>query len=348
MTRKVGVCWDAAFQAHSAGVGHPERAERLNSIREILDADGTWERLIQVPTRRATKEELERCHTRAHVEQVISVEGKSHMFDADTHASPGTTEAALLAAGGGIELVNKVLDGELSQGFALVRPPGHHAEHDRAMGFCYFNNIAVAARAAMQRDDVQRILLIDWDVHHGNGTQHQFDEEKEFLCISLHQYPFYPGTGRLRDIGLGEGKGYNINVPFGHGTGDHEFALFFEQMIVPVARQFQPDLILLSAGYDAHQRDPLGGMKVSTEGFAHMSHVLCELADEVCGGKLVAFLEGGYDLQGVGQGAATTLKTMLGDTLERSGDISKVNAPSLHLFNELQETFAPYWKLKRV
>ncbi len=316
MSRKVGLVWDSQYLVHDAGDGHPERSERLSAIRKELQKKGTWERLVMVKAREATEQELGRAHSAHHIERVMDAKGqKVTIFDPDTHASIGTTEAALLAAGGGIELARKVWRGELERGFALVRPPGHHAEPDRIMGFCYFNNIAVAAQALLEDEGVERILILDWDVHHGNGTQAIFERDPRVLFCSTHQFPFYPGTGQLKDIGLDEGKGYTINITLDRGMGDDELAFAFEEIFFPIARQFKPQIILLSAGYDAHRMDFLGDLMVTTQGFAYVATKLSELADELCDGKLVAFLEGGYELDALAESVRVTLEAFLGDPL---------------------------------
>ncbi len=344
MSRKVGVVWDSTFLEHDAGRGHPERSERLVAIREVLQSRGLWSRLEPLPSRQAERFELERNHDPRHITEVLESAGKSKtLFDGDTQASAKTAEAALLAAGGAIDLARVVVRGEVERGFSLGRPPGHHAEKDHAMGFCYFNNVAIAAHAMIQEEGVERILIVDWDVHHGNGTQHTLEHESNIAFLSLHQQHFYPGTGRVSEIGLGEGRGYTVNIPLPAGMGDDDYRYCFQAVVRPLVEQYQPELLLLSAGYDAHQRDPLGGMSVSTEGFAAMAHDLCELADEYCDGKIVALLEGGYDLEGLSTSVAATIETFLGDELSISGDASKASSHARRACAEVQGELSEFW-----
>ncbi len=343
MAYRVGVVWDAAFLQHDAGEGHPERADRLIAIREALIEEGMWERFVQIPAREATREELLRCHTAEHVDHVMAAAGRSHVsFDPDTHASLGTIPAALRAVGGSVDLARAVWRREVERGMALVRPPGHHAERDKAMGFCFFGNIALAARALMAEEGAKRVMIVDWDVHHGNGTQHILEDDPRVLFVSLHQYPFYPGTGALEEVGVGQAKGHIVNLPLPMGMNDHDYRLLFQSLILPLAESFEPEMILISAGYDAHRRDPLAMMRLSAGGFAAMADDLCTLAERLCGGRIAAFLEGGYDLEGLSSSVVSTLRVFLGDTVELSGDPQLAGAGSRSILEASKALLAPY------
>jgi acetoin utilization deacetylase AcuC-like enzyme len=312
---RTGIVTDASFLAHDTGKRHPERPERLRAIDELLET-GVRGDLTPVPARDATTEELVRVHAAEHVQMVAATARLSRFaFDADTPASSGSFAAARRAAGGVLALVDAVMEQRVMNGFAFVRPPGHHAERDRAMGFCLFNNVAVAAAHLRAAHGLERVLVVDWDVHHGNGTQHSFYRDPGVLFVSSHQYPFYPGTGAADEVGAGEGEGFTLNLPFAAGYGDSQYVQAFLDIVEPVARRFSPQFILISAGFDAHRRDPLAGMEVSEEGFAALARLLLRTARELCGDRLVAVLEGGYDLEGLRASVAAVLREMAGDHL---------------------------------
>ena len=235
-------------------------------------------------------------------------------LDADTVMSPNSYDAALYAAGGVIKATEAVMNGEVASAFALVRPPGHHATPQRAMGFCLFNNVAVAAKYALARYGLERILIIDFDVHHGNGTQEAFYDNPQVLYVSTHLYPFYPGTGDISEAGGGEAEGTTLNIPLPSGCGDAEYEQVFEQIVAPAAKRFKPQLILVSAGYDPHWTDELALMQVSVSGFARLVKIIKELAEELCNGRLVFSLEGGYNLNALAASIKTTLDVLLGNT----------------------------------
>jgi acetoin utilization deacetylase AcuC-like enzyme len=288
---------DDRFQAHDPGPGHPESPAR---IRAILDALAQYQRsgLVRLDPRPATVDELALVHAPSHIAHVAATAGRPrYAFDADTPTSARSFDTALLAAGGYLALVEAIMAGEVENGFAFVRPPGHHAEPDRAMGFCLFNNVAIAARHLQQRFGIRRVLIVDWDVHHGNGTQDAFFADPDVLYVSTHQYPFYPGTGGATEVGGGAGAGRTLNVPFPAGCGDDEYIAAFTDVIVPIAAQFRPEFVLVSAGFDAHRRDPLAAMTVTDEGFRAMARLLVRLAEQHADGRLAAILEGGYDLR---------------------------------------------------
>jgi len=311
---KTAIVADPVFMKHDTGPGHPERSERLAAIGEILAERGIIDKVEKVPLREATAEELLRVHTNDHIKTVESTAGKDRTYlDGDTPASADSHKAALLAAGSLIDATEAVIGGHAKNAFAFIRPPGHHAEANRAMGFCLFNNVAVAARHAIARHKMSRVLIVDWDVHHGNSTQHVFYDDPKVLFFSIHHYPFYPGTGGVDETGSGDGKGYTVNTPVPGGVGDDLYDEAFARTLVPVARAFKPELIMVSAGFDAHCHDPLGGMEVTEECFARMAATVMELADEFCGGKVVATLEGGYDLDGLANSVADVTETLMGE-----------------------------------
>jgi acetoin utilization deacetylase AcuC-like enzyme len=301
----------------------------------------------EVPVRKADLEELTRIHSTGYVRQVESTAGKDFSrLDMDTTTSSGSYEAALLAAGGLCQAISMVASGELDNAFALVRPPGHHAEMDRGMGFCLFNNVAVGARYAQESLQMKRILIVDWDLHHGNGTQHSFEAESSILYFSSHQYPYYPGTGAHSEVGIGEGEGFTINVPLATGYGNGEYAGIFERIVKPVALEFNPDLILVSAGFDIYENDPLGGMRVTPTGFAGLTRSLMDMAGKCCDGKIVFTLEGGYDLKGLRESVKEVLKEMAGLSHTDPGDMVSTADPGAlnYAVNPVVQVHSQYWK----
>ena len=309
----LGYVLDEVFVQHRAPLGHPEREARAEAVRDALLAAGVRERGRLIAPRGATDDELARVHHAGYLDDLIRVvPGRTGLLDADTYYSPGTWEAALAAAGSAADLALRVLDGELGRGLAVVRPPGHHATADRAMGFCLLNNVAVAAAAA-RAAGAARVAIVDWDVHHGNGTQDIFWDDPTVLYASCHQYPFYPGTGAPDEIGGPAARGATVNVGLPAGCGDAEYGAVVDAVFAPALRAFRPDLILVSAGFDPHQDDPLAGMRVTRAGFGRMAARLRAVADEVCGGRLVVALEGGYDLGGLAGGMVAVLEAMVVD-----------------------------------
>ncbi len=292
------------FAMHTPPPGHPERPERA----EVFDvAAGRWRTQggAVLEPRAATRDELLRVHTQAHVDRIEATRGRAAMLDPDTFTSPESADLATLAAGGALVGLDAVCGpasaGALSAAIVAVRPPGHHAEADRAMGFCFYNNIAVAAAAALARG-FERVAIVDFDVHHGNGTQHTFESDPRVLFISTHQYPFYPGTGAAGEIGSGDGAGYTVNVPMEAGSTDGDYAQVFDAIVVPVLDAFAPQLLLVSAGFDADARDPLAHMRVTPAGFAYFAAVLAGAAQRHAEGRIMAVTEGGYDLVALREG----------------------------------------------
>lgn len=306
------ILYDPAFLNHNPGPGHPERPERLEAAVASLTPLPEGARM-RPPKRPATPEELARVHDPRYIDAILNLRGKSARLDEDTTISPGSVDAAMLAAGACVELVGDVLDGAVKNGFALVRPPGHHALADRAMGFCIFNNIAVAAASALARG-LKRVLIVDWDVHHGNGTQDIFYERRDVLFFSTHQFPFYPGTGDVGETGRGEGVGYTLNVPFRAGLSDADYVLAFNEILVPAAEAFRPELVLVSAGFDAHDGDPLAAMRLSSDGFSALCGVVRDIADQWAQGRLVLALEGGYALDSLAKSARACAEVLVGGT----------------------------------
>jgi acetoin utilization deacetylase AcuC-like enzyme len=311
---KAGLVYDPIYLEHDTG-DHVENSQRLVAAMSYLKETGIKEKLTCLPPRPALLEELEMIHTTEYISYVKSkAEKGGGWLDPDTVMSPKSYEAALYAAGGFMVAVEAVMRGEVDNAFALVRPPGHHAIHDRAMGFCIFNNMAIAAKFALSRFSLNRVLIADFDVHHGNGTQDAFYADPKVLYCSTHQYPFYPGTGWMDETGTGEGAGTTVNFPMAAGWGDEEYLRAFNEVLVPVARGFQPQLILVSAGFDAHWADHLAMMRVSVTGFAQMVMILKELAAELCQGRLVFTLEGGYNLQVVASSIKAVFDVLLGNS----------------------------------
>jgi acetoin utilization deacetylase AcuC-like enzyme len=324
---KVGIVYDPIYLKHDTG-DHPESPRRLETIISHLEQTGLKQRLTLIKPRPATTEELALVHHESQVAQVREVAQRGGgWLDPDTVVSPASYEAALYAAGGIIEAVAAVMCGEVNNAFALVRPPGHHATARQAMGFCLFNNIAIATKYARQKFGLERICIIDFDVHHGNGTQEAFYDNPGVLYISTHQYPHYPGTGRLEETGKGEGVGTTVNIPLPAGCGDAAYGQVYSQIVIPVVRRFQPQFILVSAGYDGYREDPLAMMQITVTGFARMASIIKGLADELCQGRLVLSLEGGYHLAAQADSVKATFEVLLGGT-----HIEKPLVPPPHKF----------------
>jgi acetoin utilization deacetylase AcuC-like enzyme len=301
---------DPRYREHRGPPGHPERPERLAAVAEALDA--VRPSLLALPARAAEEDEILRVHERALVARVAAAAASAPaQLDPDTFVSSRSHEVARLAAGAAIDLAAAVARGDAASGLAAVRPPGHHAETDRAMGFCLFNNVAIAARALQAVHGVGKLLILDWDVHHGNGTQQAFEADPSVLYFSVHQFPFYPGTGSFGELGVGRGEGATVNVPLPAGSGDAEYVGVVQRVLAPVARAFRPELILVSAGFDAHRDDPLAAMEVSAAGYRSMAALVRALAEDLCGGRVASVLEGGYAPRGLSEGVAALLAAWL-------------------------------------
>jgi acetoin utilization deacetylase AcuC-like enzyme len=301
-----------ACVAHDPGPGHPERSARLLAVHDDLDARPIAGTLSREP-RRATDAELARVHSRALIERVKATASREiDLLDSDTTTSRGSWEAARTAAGAVLDAVESTCSGASSGAFALVRPPGHHARPDAAMGFCLFNNVAVAAEHAVRELGCRRVLVLDPDVHHGNGTQEAFWRRRDVLYVSSHRWPFYPGTGAIDEIGEGDGEGFTVNLPLAGGLGDADLLAGYREIVEPIVSQWRPDLILVSAGFDTWHRDPLGGMRVTEAGFRALAALFVRWSREHCPGRIVFALEGGYALDGVVAGVRAGIEAMTG------------------------------------
>ncbi|OKY75713.1 MAG: histone deacetylase [Desulfobulbaceae bacterium DB1] len=343
--RKTAIMKNDLFLEHQPGNDHVESPERLRVIYEQLEKPGIRDN-FQFPDFQAADHDIIGLnHSDEHIARVAATAGKRFdLLDPDTTTSPKSYDAACLAVGAVVEGTRLVAAGEVDNCFALVRPPGHHAEKGYGKGFCLFNNVAIAARYAIRNLAMKRVLIVDWDLHHGNGTQHSFYTTDEVLYFSTHQYPYYPGTGSLLETGEGKGEGYTVNVPLPGGQGDEEFAQIFNTLLVPLARAYQPEMILVSAGFDIYKADPLGTMKVTIDGFAYMARVLLDLADELCRGRLLVTLEGGYNVAGQRDGVLAVLaemtgKRFLGDEKFRLLRRTTAPVPSLENAQKIAKTF---------
>jgi acetoin utilization deacetylase AcuC-like enzyme len=332
---------DPLFLRHDPGEGHPERPARLVRVLSRLDREPISGTERRAP-RPATEEELAAVHTPRLREYLRGLRGRHEVIDPDTVTSPDSYDAAVLAAGASVQAVEEVLAGRARNAFALVRPPGHHAEPDRAMGFCLFNNVAIAAEAA-RRQGVERVLILDWDVHHGNGTQAAFWGRRDVLYMSVHQYPYYPQTGAPTEVGEGAGAGYSINCGVPGGATDADYGAFYQDLFLPVAQAFRPELVLVSAGFDAHREDPIGGMVLTERGFGAMCTALKDLAESVCGGRMVMVLEGGYSLEGLSQSVHACVEVLAGEM--KDSFPSGVSRDAAAALQRSREALEPYWSV---
>lgn len=309
----LGYLYSPTFLEH-AEAGHPESPQRLEAVLQVLEDTRLLKQMTVLDPRPATDEQLLAVHSQKHLDKILAAHKRGGiMLDADTFLGERSREAAYLAAGAAIAGVDAVMEGEVDAAFAFARPPGHHATRDLAMGFCIFNNIAVAAQHALDRYGLERVLIVDFDVHHGNGTQDIFYESPRVMYFSTHRYPFYPGSGHWRDMGIGAGVGATFNVPLPHSIGDKMYARIFDDLLYPAAERYRPQLVLVSAGYDAHWSDPLGAlMLLTSSGFGYMTRVLNSIAHDFCGGRIVLILEGGYNLDALGNSVAASAGALLG------------------------------------
>ena len=340
ITTKCGILADGRYLDHETGP-HVETPQRLKVIYDMLQTEKIHERTASIAARYASEEEIALNHTKSYIQQLKNM-GAGYL-DADTILSEKSYDVARLAVGGCLNMIDDIMAEKISRGFAFVRPPGHHAERDRGMGFCLFNNIAIVARHLIKKHKVNKIAILDWDLHHGNGTQHAFYGEKEVLYMSIHQSPCYPGKGQFDEIGDGEGEGFNVNLPIPAGVGDEGYLEAFNKLFLPILEKYSPDIILVSAGFDTHHDDPLGGMKVTTEGFGEMGQRLIDAANQSSSGKIAFFLEGGYSLSALSESVKELLCIALGEkksALEEKSHLSEIS----HLIEKAKHIHSEFWE----
>ena len=333
---------DPVFLKHQPGPYHPESPQRLKTLLdlagEVVGGSADFELL---PLRAAVQEELELCHGSGYIDLVRSTsEHNQFALDGDTITCRDSFGVALMAVGGFLQLLDGVAASDYGNGFTMVRPPGHHALRDRGMGFCLFNTVAIGARYLQKAHGARRVAIVDWDVHHGNGSQDAFYDDPSVLFLSTHQYPYYPGTGAVDEVGSGKGEGYTVNVPLPAGCGDAEYLAVFREIIVPVIERYEPDWLLVSAGFDSHRDDPLAAMNVTERGFGVMADALLELARRHTGGKIAFLLEGGYDLSALRNSVATVLECMQSEeAAQLDGDGARIAAR----IREVLQIREKYW-----
>lgn len=312
---ETGLLLDPIYEKHETGRGHPESRRRYEVITARLEEAGLAGKMAKVPVREARDEEILLCHTEEYLELAIREigAGAEVLSTGDTAVCPDTLQVARKATGGVLNAVDGVMEGKLERAFCAVRPPGHHATPDRAMGFCVFNNVAVAARHAQKRHGIERVAIIDWDVHHGNGTQDMFYEDGSVYYFSTHQYPWYPGTGAKIEKGKGEGEGRTLNVPLPAGSGMEEIGAAFRGPFLDAMKEFKPELVIVSAGFDSRLGDPLGNFTLTDDDFRELTNILMGLAEKHAGGRLLSVLEGGYHLKGLASAVAAHVEVLIGD-----------------------------------
>ena len=332
------------FVEHQTPPGHPEGPERAEVMEAVARRWRNRGGEVVAP-RQATHEQLARVHDAGYLRRISETAGRAVALDQDTYTSPESHEIALLAAGAAIDAIERAMRGSHQTALALVRPPGHHAECDRAMGFCLYNNVAVAAAHA-RTIGRGRVAIVDFDVHHGNGTQHRFEDDPAVMYVSIHQWPYYPGTGASDETGVGQGKGFTVNLPLEAGAADADYRLLFEEVVVPVLRQFKPDVLLVSAGFDAHERDPLASMRLTTASFGAMTLELRRVAEECCNGRMALVTEGGYDLRALAASLDDVVEVLASPISEPQWPKSDV-APDRGraCADAAKHALAPFWAL---
>ena len=339
---RYGLVLDPVFRQHQVPPEHPERPDRLRAISEKLSAQPEFNRLVKVAPAPAAEEAILRVHTRDHLAHIRGTRLQPlHPLDLDTYSGGASPDVALLAAGSVIRMIELLFRGDLDSGFAAIRPPGHHAEPGKPMGFCLFNNVAVGAQWALDQGLVRRVAIVDFDVHHGNGTQAVFYHRDDVLFVSLHQHPLYPGTGYYTEVGVGKGKGMTVNFPIPAGQTNGFYSSLLTGMVLPILAGYEPGLILVSAGFDAHRDDPLAGMLLDERGYASMAADLNRAAGKICGGRILYVLEGGYNLKALAASVETTVATGL-DPPEAGPELE----PSPHsesYMDQLRPVLSPHW-----
>ncbi len=310
---RLAVVYHEIFQKHFPGAGHPERPERLQAILDFLEEKNFLSRVDLFQPKAIEPEALHLVHSTTYVEHILSLDGQNEVIldGGDTVLSTHSVQAALHAVGAGAKALQLMFEENYDKVFAAVRPPGHHAEPERAMGFCVFNNVAITARLAQKEKYAQKVLIVDWDVHHGNGTQHAFYKDPTVFYFSIHQFPLFPMSGLASESGQGAGQGFTLNVPLSYGQGDQQYVEVFEQSLLTIERSFKPDLVLISAGFDAHLHDPIGGMRVTSDGFYKLTEIVAQFANRHCNGRIISFLEGGYHLQALAESTYQHLLCLL-------------------------------------
>ncbi|MBI4811179.1 MAG: histone deacetylase [Ignavibacteriales bacterium] len=313
MASRTGFVYHEKFLEHDTGPGHPERSDRLRAITNHLKEVNLWQELQHLMIDEASEDWLLQAHSLEHNKYLrqACLQGLNILDAGDTHASRESYNAALLAVGGVLAAVDAVMNNLLQNVFCAIRPPGHHAERDKVMGFCLLNNVAIAARYAQRKHCADRILILDWDVHHGNGTQQIFYDDKSVMYISTHQYPFYPGTGSRGERGIGQGEGYTLNIPMFAGSGEEEFIEAFKEEIIPSIDNYRPDMILISAGFDAHKDDPLANLNLTEESFGLFTSMITDAASKYCNGRIVSVLEGGYNLKALALSVESHIRKLI-------------------------------------
>lgn len=343
-----GIVRDPIFQEHiKTYEQHPENHHRLEVIDEVLEASGLLGDLVSVPLRKATEDEIAFNHSRSYIAKVADTANyPMRSLDPDTYTTERSYEAAMYAAGSLMELVKRVHKGKLDNGYAIVRPPGHHAWSNRSAGFCLFNNIAIAAAYA-RKLGYKRVAVIDFDLHHGNGTHYSFEDRPDILYVSTHQHPFYPGTGAFTEIGTGEGKGFSVNVPLAPGQGDAEYLKIYREALLPIVDEYKPQFILVSAGYDTHLLDLIGSMRMTGNGFGMLMSEIMAVARKHAKGKVVVTLEGGYHLEASARGLVRTLEAMMGRFQPSADPLPAAHPDTDRYIQRIREVLGDYWQVLR-
>jgi acetoin utilization deacetylase AcuC-like enzyme len=338
---------DERYALHLEKVPHLESPRRFRAIQEALEAPTLQGKWLEVKPREATEEELAWVHTREYIERVAGSAGKKlTSFDLDTQASELSYEVARLGVGGVFSLLDDILGGKGKRGFACIRPPGHHAEADKAMGFCLFNNVALGARYLQERHGMNKVMIIDIDLHHGNGIQNIFYDTDRVLYASMHHFPSYPGTGKFGEVGSGKGEGFTVNIPLGKGQGDEEFARIVYFVLNPIAQAFQPEFILVACGFDLYEHDRLGAMRVTPDGYGLITFFLLAIAEKVCRGRIAFIMEGGYSLRGIRECGYRVLQELCGVSNVDPKRLDKIVGSSprkVFAMSKVMEVQSKYW-----